>query len=265
MNAKNAKKFFSVCFAAALALGFPLRSFGQGSQEAGAGYEFADSHEDWRDLYDEVGSFVEGLARVSRNGRSGFVNEAGEVVIELKFNDVRHHFALGLAAFKDDNGKWGYIDKKGNAAIEARFDDADSFQKDYGLAVAEIDGKKGFINPEGEWAIKPQFDHAADFSEGLSSVFNYKWPVLLLKQRAYINTKGETVIRLSDSVTFAGSFKEGLARVQINDAKWGYINQKGEWVIRPQFDDAEHFYEGEARVKLNGRWRRISLKKPPSK
>ena len=265
MNAKNAKKFFSVCFAAALALGFPLVSSGQGSPEAGAGYEFTDFKGDWRDLYDEVWVFSEGLAEVREDERSGFVNEAGDLVIDLRFKEASH-FELGLAAFKDDNGKWGYIDKKGNAAIEAQFDDALAFQKDYGLAVAEIDGKQGFINPEGEWAIKPEFDYASGFSEGLSMVFNYaprNDKVFLSEPRySYINTKGETVIKLSDNVTSAGDFKNGLALVQINDEKWGYINQKGEWVIRPQFDDAEQFYEGEALVKLNGRWRAIRLKKP---
>lgn len=36
--------------------------------------------------------------------------------------------------------------------------------------------------------------------------------------------------------------------------KWGYINQKGEYVVNPQFRDADFFYDGMAMVKsLNGK------------
>ena len=33
--------------------------------------------------------------------------------------------------------------------------------------------------------------------------------------------------------------------------RWGYINKKGEWVIPPQFADADHFYGGLAYVILS--------------
>ncbi|MDQ3801037.1 MAG: WG repeat-containing protein [Acidobacteriota bacterium] len=35
------------------------------------------------------------------------------------------------------------------------------------------------------------------------------------------------------------------------DGKWGFINSKGETVIKPQFDEAEPFSEGLARVEIN--------------
>ncbi|MBQ3656838.1 MAG: WG repeat-containing protein [Bacteroidales bacterium] len=38
-----------------------------------------------------------------------------------------------------------------------------------------------------------------------------------------------------------------LIPVKQND-KWGYINHKGEFVINPQFDDAECFFDNLARV-----------------
>ncbi len=54
-------------------------------------------------------------------------------------------------------------------------------------------------------------------------------------------------------------FKNGLLNVCVDD-KWGYINQKGEYVIDPKFDDAEAFYDGMAEVEIDGKVGYISEK-----
>lgn len=46
----------------------------------------------------------------------------------------------------------------------------------------------------------------------------------------------------------ANCFKEGFAAVKIG-SKWGYINIKGEVVIKPEFDEAEDFNESIARIR----------------
>jgi hypothetical protein len=46
----------------------------------------------------------------------------------------------------------------------------------------------------------------------------------------------------------AEAFSEGLARVKIAD-KWGYIDKTGKLVISPQFDEAEAFSEGVALIR----------------
>ena len=46
----------------------------------------------------------------------------------------------------------------------------------------------------------------------------------------------------------AGSFAEGLARVQVGN-QWGYINQQGKFVMQPQFEEANPFTEGLALVR----------------
>lgn len=50
------------------------------------------------------------------------------------------------------------------------------------------------------------------------------------------------------------SYSEGLAAVQTQMGKWGFINERQEWVIQPRFEDAKEFQAGKAAVKLNGRW-----------
>ncbi len=50
------------------------------------------------------------------------------------------------------------------------------------------------------------------------------------------------------------SYSEGLAPVQVSNGKWGFINEKQQWVIQPKFEDAQEFQNGKAAAKLNGKW-----------
>lgn len=55
---------------------------------------------------------------------------------------------------------------------------------------------------------------------------------------------------LKDEIT--ESTAEGLERVYLN-GRYGYINNKGEEVVSPKYDDAEDFHEGLASVILHKR------------
>lgn len=75
---------------------------------------------------------------------------------------------------------------------------------------------------------------------------NYSWGDSVPKYRdkdgkpvsGYIDRDGQLVINLQ--FDYADEFSNGLARV-VTDNKFGYINTNGEFVIKPQFDDAENF------------------------
>ncbi|MEJ2543276.1 MAG: WG repeat-containing protein [Calditrichaceae bacterium] len=82
--------------------------------------------------------FSEGLARFVKNGKFGFFNEFGRIVIEAQW-DFAYPFQDGKAAvckgckITTDNehssvtgGEWGYIDKKGNIVVPIGSVKADS-------------------------------------------------------------------------------------------------------------------------------------------
>ena len=76
----------------------------------------------------------------------------------------------------------------------------------------------------------------------------------------YINTKGEQIVKCKfDGV---GDFNEGFAAVK-KDRKWGYINTKGEQIVECKFDDVRDFKEGFANVQKDGKWRYINTKGYP--
>lgn len=72
----------------------------------------------------------------------------------------------------------------------------------------------------------------------------------------YADEKGDIVIKPQwDGAT---DFSEGLAAVK-RDGKFGYINRSGVIVIEPQFDNALGFRNGHAQVKINGQWHTIDV------
>ena len=268
--------FQNVCMALTLFFfGLSLTPFARGESAsappADLEYEFDDGgEEDWRLLYDSVGAFYNGLAKVELDGKYGFVNSAGELGIDLKFEDVDNFFCAGLAAFQTGD-KWGYIDKEGNEVIKARFDTAGSFclkglarvrTADEGIFFNNQD-KWGYINTKGEWVISPRFDFlASGFSLGEEELI----PGRIGEKWLYVNDRGETVIELMfDNVEFAGRFyePESPALIQIK-GKWGYVNRQGKLIITPRFDEAEPFVNGKARVKRKGRKWRVIRAKPSS-
>jgi hypothetical protein len=79
------------------------------------------------------------------------------------------------------------------------------------------------------------------------------YPLKSVSSYGYIDQSGDWVIK--PQFEYAGGFSDnGLARVKVN-GKWGYIDQAGDWVIKPQFDWADSFSDnGLASVEFNGKY-----------
>lgn len=96
-------------------------------------------------------------------------------------------------------------------------------------------GKTGFRDLDGKIVIEPIYAMAEMFSEGYSAV-------TVGEKHGFIDETGKYVLPLQ-SYEFLGSLHNGLADFRIND-KVGFINIKGEVIVKPQFDWADEFSEG---------------------
>ena len=67
----------------------------------------------------------------------------------------------------------------------------------------------------------------------------------------FIDKRGTIVV--NPQFDAAEDFHEGLARVCSGD-KWGYIDKEGKYVIPSQFDVAKDFHDGLACVCIGNRW-----------
>lgn len=125
----------------------------------------------------EDGSFY--LADGSGNKVAETPYEDARLFLENDTEDTQ-----ALAAVKLD-GKWGFINKSGDMVIKPQFDDAHSFQNGY--AAIEKSHRWGFVLPSGEMAIEPTFVNAKDFN-GIGGVFvsdGREWQMLQLLRNDY--------------------------------------------------------------------------------
>lgn len=192
--------------------------------------------------YEAVGEPHNGLAEFLRDGKVGFLDTSGAVVIPAQYPpELFRRFSGGLAHVKVE-GKYGYIDRAGNMTIEPRFDQAAPFFE--GLGNVKIDGKWGYVDMAGKVVIEPRFLHGSNFFEGMARI-------AVEGSSGFIDRTGRFVIE--PSFESAGVFSEGLAAVKLN-GRHGFINQRGEMVIAPQYGDARAFSEGLAAVKTATSW-----------
>ena len=142
---------------------------------------------------------------------------------------------------EEEDGKWGYVNFKGKKKIETKFAHQPSlFYKGMAL-VSNMDGTYDFINSKGVDMGK-SFKSATSFKEGVACAVNEdQYPAIIDKNM-------QVVARL-DSVEEVSGFSEDLAAFMNKNDKWGYINNKGEVVIKPVYNDAAPFREGLALVE----------------
>lgn len=101
-----------------------------------------------QDDYDLLGVFSDGLAQVHKDGKIGFINRQGVLVIPLVYDVCgAPNFSEGFVAVCKQ-GAWGYIDKKGTVVADFQYTKAEPFL--HGLAKIEQEGKQGYLNSKGQ-------------------------------------------------------------------------------------------------------------------
>lgn len=200
--------------------------------------------------YEYVCDFCEGMARVIKDDKRGFINRQGREVISCKYEKAKD-FCEGMSRVML-KGKYGFVDKLGNLSVPCKYEEANDFCE--GLARVKYKGKYGYVDKEGNEVIPCKFEdevlasYDGNFHDGLAAVRDKKGNF------AYIDTQGEVVITCEYDGIF--DFCEGMARVQKSvpntlglKRHYGFINLKGEEVVPcKKYDNAEKFHNGVAIV-----------------
>ncbi len=229
--------------------------------------------------FEHIAPFREGYAAFTTMDESGFLDESGAVVqIVSRHKPTAGRIGLwlptafheGLCAFwnmqdepipiTDDMygldvidvlqpAPCGYLDHSGQALITARYLECSPFSE--GLAAVRKRERRriGYLRQDQSWLIQPAFFWAGRFSEGLACVSDHEGLF-------YLNHKGERAFAAhfedtpdEQDKTYR-DFSDGLAGAKENGV-YGYINQKGDWIIPPRYAAIRPFREGLARVQIN--------------
>lgn len=179
--------------------------------------------------YDTLYDFHEGLAKVCKNNKYGFIDKLGHEIIPCIYDEAED-FDFGVSIVTKGE-KTGAINKYGKMVIPCKYDNINSFGKD-SLAVAYLNEKSGFIDLKGNIVIPFNYEYCDKFSEGLAEV----------RQDGlygFINKKGELIIPCQYKGLYYGhGFSDGLVGVSVEgehygiaDDRWGYIDKAGKIII----------------------------------
>ncbi len=182
----------------------------------------------------------EPLQEFSENGKIGFKNEKGEVVVKPQFCNRAYYWCEDYLGVADENKKWGFINSLGDLAIPCIWTRVGGFLA--GVADAMDDsGKWGVINKRGETVIPFQYSHPF-------IILEHK--VLLLNEnghKIFMNRDGKIIHpqQLKETI----ELHEGLITIVDENEHYGFADENGEIVFPPKWDYALYFDDGYACVR----------------
>lgn len=116
-----------------------------------------------KEIFNYVGDFRYGYARVELNKKWNFINKNDEIISDKWFNFVGN-FKDGYTQVKLNN-KWNLINKDGEIMSDKWFDTLYYFE--YGYAKVKSNNKWNIINTDGEFLSDKWFDSYDDANEYL--------------------------------------------------------------------------------------------------
>ena len=228
-----------------------------------------------------------GLLCVERNGKMGFVDRSGEIVIDFSFDlavdfvqnlaivhigdsfgiierdgryrvPMKHAYLCPFYADSTVTGvrlgteNWRLIDLHGEIVESQRFAAAQSERE--GLVPVRLPGTKwGWADVSGEIVFAPKFDQlsSAFFDGTIGFERRGKWGV--------VHRSGSILV--NPIFSHVGDLCSDRRRVYVGaeapnvliGGKYGYLDETGEMCIEPRFDTASDFGNGAARVFVGKR------------
>jgi hypothetical protein len=227
--------------------------------------------------YDVIDSFDEGMLRVERNNKKGYLDLTNKEIIPIKYDDIGP-FKDGLAPV-NLNDSYGYVNRSGEIIIPLIYDYTWHFKN--GLARVNIGGKFikiensdynchfeggkwGLINKNGEQILPIKYDMIFQSDDDLIIVniggaykhnSDFYTPDLInpessmydeeFKKHQYKESFDTREVKKSFNRTEWCAFKGG---------KWGFINASGHEVISAKYDRVSPFENSLSFVQLNNKY-----------
>ena len=104
--------------------------------------------------------------KIYNNDETKYLDKKGN---ELKNTDVYPNNSI--FATKNEQGKWGFVDKSGNIVIDYQYDRVTEVDE-YGYAGIKQDGKWGVIDNQGKVVVEPTFDLQEEIDPTFMGVYH---------------------------------------------------------------------------------------------
>lgn len=207
----------------------------------GGGYKFYDKLGKSYDIDENIvpSTFSEGLSKFSiflndNVENCGFLNKDFNVFINPDYN-YASDFSEGYSQIrKNDSPLFGYINRLGEMVIVPQFIDASNFSNGV-AAVKSSNGLWGYIDYKGNYIIQPKYIDAMPFYDNYAIVSTDN-------RKGFIDIS-DNFIEVDTNIIYQNNFSEGVSVIEYSD-KFGLINNKGEYVLKPEFEYLSNCNEG---------------------
>lgn len=215
--------------------------------------------------------FKNGVTAVQKGDKYALANSAGQLLTPLQYDQILHSDITHFIAVKDKGQTHDVYDEKGKLLFSAPYTYVGALVNNRAVFKDPATKLNGYLDSTGKIVLPAQFVLAGTFSEGLAvvqrktlgpieviddtgksigSVPNafirldkFKKGLLWLADRTdkkiYLyNKQLEKVV--PQGFYYAADFDDnGLSRAQSAPRLNGLINQKGEWVLQPEYSQIE--------------------------
>ncbi len=193
--------------------------------------------------YDEVDWFRSNYAKIRINGKYGYIDTLGNLVVPAKYiraYDAQHGWIWAIDA--DSNDVYIHI------PLDQNFNDLGHVglkEGDY-MYIREED-KVGVLHRSGKFIAPIEFREIFQFSEGYATAYKVRNDSLF---KYYLDTLGNLVdVTRYDRIY---NFYDGFAKVK-KDSLFGFINTNGVEVVKCRYKSAIYFQNGISYIEVDGR------------
>lgn len=198
-------------------------------------------------IYDYASAFSEGYASVTIDGKKGYINQFGEIVIPLQYTYTAGPFTKGKAWVGNDFRHSSVINKQGDVLFSVE-DMSSGFYELWAEGTAIVrgmydnDDHMAIINTKGNLITDFEYEEIRHIV-ALVDTSHHCYEVTLSGKKGIINTKGETIVPI-EYERFGWNYSCGLIRASkiINGVeKFCYLDQSGNVVIDFEYADCRRF------------------------
>lgn len=128
-----------------------------------------------------TGNVFNGKYAMVKDGTGYYrIDSEGKALSEIRFEDAKGYEG-GLVAVADANGKWGFANSAGEMIVDFQYEDAKSFSSS--LAAVKTNGKWGYINRYNDMILEAKYEEAYPFIDDTALVKNHlgRYELITLK------------------------------------------------------------------------------------
>ncbi len=177
--------------------------------------------------------------KVQKDGKYGLIDFVGSTLAPIEYEEIQTLKGVKNSILVKKDSKYGLLDSKGNIVIDTKYKKISNLGDDYKLGYITVDenDKYGIIDYNKKQVLENKY-------EGIDPIVGTNlYVVKTVDGKRVVNNKSEEVISTGfDEVKQILSQDSGI--IFTKDQKCGVMNEKGETIIKPEYDNLKEAASG---------------------